>query len=307
MGERGDEVEGEGRGLAALVVRLGRAAGGRWIAPLLALFALVLHAPTLGGGLFSDDIPQQAFLRKVVEGREAGPWWGLFSLVDLAPATIAGRRLSGLLPWWTADEVRVVFFRPLAVADHLIDAALWPRSPALMHLHSLLLFALLCALVLRLHRRLAGGRPRGALVALIAALSFTVDSTHGAPVAWIAQRNALLAAIFAVACLLAHDRWRRGDARAGPLAALVFWRARSSAPSSGCRRSPSLSPTASRSIPRGGGAGSGRRCPLARWRSSGSRSTARSASAPGPAAPTSIRSTARRSSSGSSPSAWPRW
>ncbi|MCA9638600.1 MAG: hypothetical protein KC420_21370, partial [Myxococcales bacterium] len=53
-------------------------------------------------------------------------------------------------------------------------------------------------------------------------LSFTVDSTHGAPVAWIAQRNALLAAIFAVACLLAHDRWRRGGARAGPLAALVF-------------------------------------------------------------------------------------
>src|SRR5437899_567285 len=51
------------------------------------------------------------------------------------------------------------------------------------------------------------------LVGLATAL-YAFDDAHGAPVAWIANRNALMSASFGVLALTAHDRWRRQE-RAG--------------------------------------------------------------------------------------------
>jgi hypothetical protein len=51
----------------------------------------------------------------------------------------AGRRL---LPWWSDPTIHIDFARPLTALTHVLDYALWPGTPALRHLHSLLWFAL---------------------------------------------------------------------------------------------------------------------------------------------------------------------
>ena len=55
----------------------------------------------------------------------------------------------------------------------------------------------------------------------LALLVFTLDSSHTWPVAWIANRNALVAAVPALLGLVAHLRWREQGWRPGlPLSML---------------------------------------------------------------------------------------
>ncbi|WAS98303.1 hypothetical protein [Nannocystis punicea] len=194
--------------------------GRRRLAAGLFAAALLLYAPTLGGGLVLDDVAQQAFMHaKLAGGERDKPWWALFHLVTPSREQLLGQRTAGRVPWWTHPELRIVFFRPLASADAYVDALAWPRTPWLMHLHGLLLYALLCALVLRLYRRLAS--PEGQGIAALAAAIFLVDPTHAAPVAWLAQRNAVIAALLMVAAVLAHLRWRAQGRRRWLLVSVV--------------------------------------------------------------------------------------
>ena len=55
---------------------------------------------------------------------------------------------------------------------------------------------------------------QGSLIGLVAAaalaaLLYVIDDARGMPVGFIANRNALLATVFGVLSLIAHDRWRR--------------------------------------------------------------------------------------------------
>jgi hypothetical protein len=45
---------------------------------------------------------------------------------------------SGSLPWWAAEEFRHANLRYLSTLTMMLDHFLWPDSPRLMHLHSLL-------------------------------------------------------------------------------------------------------------------------------------------------------------------------
>jgi hypothetical protein len=128
----------------------------------------------------------------------------MFTLVGEPPL----QRLGGGVPWWTVDELRISFFRPLTVLTHRIDYILWPDSPALMHLHSLFYFAALLLLVHRLYERLA---PR---LALWAGIVYAASYIHADPVGWLANRNAVIGTAFGVAALLAYIAWReRGGSR----------------------------------------------------------------------------------------------
>jgi hypothetical protein len=46
-------------------------------------------------------------------------------------------------------------------------------------------------------------------------LLYAIDDAHGMTVGWISNRNALVAGVFGVCALLAHDRWRRDGWRPG--------------------------------------------------------------------------------------------
>src|SRR6185436_4269008 len=102
----------------------------------------------------------------------------------------------------------ISLYRPVSAATHQLDAWLWPDSAFLQHAHSLAwAFALVLA-VTALYRCVMGVTT----VAGLAALLYAVDQAHGFAIGWIANRNAIVCAVFGVLALLAHVR-ARADGR----------------------------------------------------------------------------------------------
>ena len=189
-----------------LAVRLSSLSRGRaalWFAAVLAALAGTL---TLDVGLATDDYAHRQFVRAQLASEAApGAPWVMFDLGGRGgPVDIALRVYSGLLPWWSSPSLKVAFFRPLAVAAHFVDGLLWPQSPWLMHLHNALWYVGLCVLVAQYLRRVMGA----SLAAGFAAALYAVDEAHVEGLAWIASRNTLMAAFFAVGALVAHERAR---------------------------------------------------------------------------------------------------
>ena len=198
--------------LKRIAVRLREWLGHRHLAWHLALLAMLLCAPSLWLGLQMDDYIHRAALTGGTG----------FTELSRSPARlfafITGDReanrqavAAGFNPWWAHDDLRLAFFRPLTGLTHWIDYTLWPRWPALMHLHSLVWYAGVVVAATLLFRRML----RPAWVAGLAAMLFAVDDAHGLPVLWLANRNATIGVLFGLLTLLAHDRWRREGWRLG--------------------------------------------------------------------------------------------
>ena len=131
--------------------------------------------------------------------------WDLFNFATGEPAVNRQLMDHGLmLPWWSDLELKIAFYRPLSVLLHRLDFALCPDSSRAMYLHSLAWLGLVIALVAHLYRTLESS----AWLAGLSALLFAVDDSHGAVVAWISNRNALIATVFGLLTLLAHHAWR---------------------------------------------------------------------------------------------------
>ncbi len=191
----------------------------RHLPPFLACLAMFLTLPSLWIGWNVDDYAHRVMLLGLPtipeEYAEYAEYqvsrYDLFSFVDGDPQRTQFLMDTGFFPWWTADRLRLNFFRPLTVLTHVFDYALWPDSAPLMHLHSLLWFAALTFAAACFYRRVMGAT----WVAGLAALLFALDDTHGFCAAWLANRNALVATLFGLLALLAHDRWRRDRWRSG--------------------------------------------------------------------------------------------
>src|SRR5262245_5796993 len=113
--------------------RLGiRGLGHRWLPLVLALVAVALALPSLGGGWQLDDL----FHREILLGRTAFSPWDMFSALRDS-AALRSYVDTGAGPWWTSDDFRVGFFRFLTIATHRLDYLLWPDSAVLMHAQSL--------------------------------------------------------------------------------------------------------------------------------------------------------------------------
>lgn len=126
---------------------------------------------------------------------------------------------DGIFPWWTSEEFLLDFARPLSSFTHWVDYQLWPDSPIALHAHGILWFGLVVFVLTVTYRRLQ----TPAWIAGLAALLYAVDQNLFFPVAWLANRNVLLAMIFGLSTLLAHDRWRRkGSRTAAVLAPILF-------------------------------------------------------------------------------------
>lgn len=137
----------------------------------------------------------------------------LFAFIDSDPQELSQLTARGIWPWWSASELRLAFWRPVAGWTHALDYRAWPESPRLMHLHSIAWYLLAVVLLLMLFRQVL---PRPAIAGL-AGLLFAIDDSQALPALWLANRNAILALAFGVAALLAHDRWRRGGWQAGAI------------------------------------------------------------------------------------------
>ncbi len=193
--------------------------------PRLPLFAaalsLFLGLPFLGLGFQVDDYLHRAvFLQPDSLGDIFGsPATSLFSFADGNPERTGIMVDRGMAPWFTLPELRIQYARPLTVATHALDYALWPDSAALMHLHSLLWFGAAVFLVALLYRRFMGP----SLAAGIATILFAIDDAHALPAGWIANRNSPVALVLGATVLILHDRWRReGKNAQAPLSVMLF-------------------------------------------------------------------------------------
>ncbi len=184
---------------------------------LMALVTLML-LPTLRMGLVVDDFVLRGTVLRTAVARlsPAGPL-DLFRFVDGDRMPISGMIEVGALPWWASPDLRLAFFRPLASASHWLDFHLFPGSPAAMHLESVALYAGMVAVAWALYRRFFGAT----WAAGLAATAFAVDPGHAISAGWISSRNAVLAALFGMLSLLAHDRWRRDGARVHAILAVL--------------------------------------------------------------------------------------
>lgn len=118
---------------------------------------------------------------------------------------------TGALPWWSAPDLRIAMFRPLASGLIALDHALFGRDARAAHRHSLLwLAATIGALALAL------GELFAAPVVALALLFFAAEESLATPAGWIANRSYLVVATFGWLGVWAHLRARRV---ARPLAA----------------------------------------------------------------------------------------
>jgi hypothetical protein len=178
---------------------------GRWLAfprvlwlALLASFVLAL--PTVWMGFMSDDYTHLLIL-------DGFPALGSpFDLFRFAGGNDAGmRRMTeeGPYPWWTLPELKLAFWRPLSSALAVLDYRLFGRTAEAWHLHSLAWALGVVALFGALLRRFLPGA-----VGALALLLFAIDDAHVMPTAWIANRNAFVAAAPALLGLWMHLEWR---------------------------------------------------------------------------------------------------
>jgi hypothetical protein len=110
----------------------------------------------------------------------------------------------GALPWWSATDIKIHVYRPLSALTHWVDYNLWPKSIVWMHFQGLLIFMVLVFLVYRLYQKTSSSGS----VAALAVLLYSLDTSHIEALAWIAARNAFLAAAFGVLAIHSFINWR---------------------------------------------------------------------------------------------------
>ena len=185
----------------------------------VAALACLLSLPSLWTGPMVDDYWLRAGLTGVPGVQDPR---GPFSLFEFyRPDDVAELKACGALPWWTLPDSRFALLRPVASLTHWLDYALWPDRPALMHLENVLWLGALVLLVGHLHRQLLGATALAGLASLL----YAIDDARAIAVGWIANRNGLLSAFFALGAFALHVRWRRTGSRAaallGPVALLL--------------------------------------------------------------------------------------
>jgi hypothetical protein len=162
---------------------------------------VLLFLPTLGDGFMLDDYYQLAHLDDFDRVPEAGP----LSLYTFADGEL--NRLpypqGNVLPWWSDENFKINFFRPLSCVLHHVDHSLYGRNPVGFHATNLLLWALVLLIVVLFFRKLGGPA-----VVLVAGLFYAVDEAHIFNIHWVAARHGMLGVIFSVAALAQYHRWR---------------------------------------------------------------------------------------------------
>jgi hypothetical protein len=216
-------------GTARFIARLRRDLESRYAPLVVAGIAAIITLPALNAGLIQDDLFHRTRLvepsRQSSQLSESGlvpPDAGRLSaalrdMYSLArtPQDVVMLKESGLCPWWTPENLRIANWRPLDAFTHWLDYSLFPDSPALMHLHSIVWFTAVVFLVSILYRRFI----TPIWMATLAALLYTLDDNNYFPAMWIANRNLLLALFFSILTLLLHNKWRRRHSLAAGIAA----------------------------------------------------------------------------------------
>lgn len=182
--------------------------GHRHIFRITVFLAFLFCLPMLANGLFLDDYLQRLIML-------TSPGSNIFDFFTRGNPVTEAQIQSGILPWWTWDDAKIRFFRPIGQFLTWLDYQLWPDNFVLMHLHSVLWYLLLVAVVAMTYRQLMPIRWAAGLAAML----FALDYGHAGGIAWLCNRNVIIAMILSLACLYCH---RRDTAAMRILAAGLF-------------------------------------------------------------------------------------
>ena len=191
----------------------------RWLGPVAALVGVLLVSPSLNIGLFIDDYYHRWILVQSPIYSEVRPAQSdMFCFFDGDPHRNQRMKEIGLLPWWISTGLRIEFWKPITTLTHIVDYKFWPDRPDIMHAHNLFWFGLLLLSASLLYRQISGYT----VAAGLAIVLFAIDYSHATPAAWLANRNAVLAAFFGILAIYAHHQWRRHGSRLGIVLAPVL-------------------------------------------------------------------------------------
>jgi hypothetical protein len=174
--------------------------------------ALAIALPTLAIGFHLDDWWHLAMLDDAPPGGTIGTLFAFARGEELTvPAGAQG-------PWWAAPDLRISFLRPLPAALAEIDHALFGANPIGWHVHAIGWWLATVAAAGALFRRVLPGSIGGLAVVL-----FAIDDVSWLPVAWLANRNALVCATFGLLAVGAHVSWRTSGRRSAAVASVGLW------------------------------------------------------------------------------------
>ncbi len=186
-----------------------------WLALwLLLLLGAVVNLPALRSPFLLDDYIHAS----MVDGTfptPRGPF-DLYNFVNDADRSILIER--GMLPWWSHPHLVIRFFRPLSSALVWADHHFLGSHPLPLHVHSFVWWAAAVLAARALFLRFFTER-----VAWIATVIFALAPCHTLPLAWLANREALVSLTFGALGIAAYVRFREQRAtRDGVLAAALF-------------------------------------------------------------------------------------
>lgn len=164
-----------------------------WVARILfALVALGVFSPALRTPFFFDDYLHASMVEGTFPVHRRA--WDLYDFVGDSDrdALVA----QGYLPWWSDAHLKIRFFRPLASLIRFAEQRFFGASPLLFHLHSFAWWVLAVVVAHRFFRRLL--HPRAAA---LAAAIFGLAPCHMVPLAWLANREALISLTFGTLAL----------------------------------------------------------------------------------------------------------
>lgn len=174
---------------------------------LIAIFlsAVIFTVACVNSGIAMDDYHmKRVMLDPDNQQNFMDSPFDIFNFFNGDPEKMQAMIDFGWLPWWFTDtDIKASFWRPLSAFTHWLDYILFDGNPKIMHLHSILWYAALAVSVAICYRRIMGPT----VAAGLAGLMWVLDDTHGTPVGFITNRNALIACLFCILALIAHDKW----------------------------------------------------------------------------------------------------
>lgn len=196
-----------------LEARLPHVASRTWLSIVVGLGA-VLHYAALRTGFLLDDFIHISMLRGNFPA--ARHPLDLYNFVDDSDRGALIER--GILPWWTHPELTIRFFRPLSSALIWLDHEVVGTNALLMHLHSLAWWVAMVLGAYLLYRAFFTER-----VARFATFVFALAPCHAMPIAWLANRDALISLGLGIPALLLYTRARQTRSPKDVLGALVLF------------------------------------------------------------------------------------
>jgi hypothetical protein len=181
---------------------------------LLFLVGALVFLPALRSPFLLDDYLHASMIDGTFPAPR-GPF-DLYNFVNDADRAVLIER--GMLPWWSHPRLVIRFFRPLSSALLWADHRLLGNAPFPLHVHSFAWWAAATVAARELFRRHFSPR-----VAWFATVIFALAPCHALPLAWLANREALVSLTFGALGLTAYARWREERAPLeGALAAALF-------------------------------------------------------------------------------------